>query len=288
MTSSSAAFQMGQAQADVEYTPADFQRITVMLADIAGIRMPPSNEALVFSRLAKRVRAMGLARFGDYISLVAQAEHRDERDAMVEALTTNTTRFFRESYHFDTFAEEVMPQLTEDARNGRRVRIWSAACSSGEEPYSAAAVLLATFPDAATHDVKILATDINRNVLSIAETGVYPEAVMDSVPSAYASGLFDPVPVEPGRVRIRSELRSLVTFRYMNFMEPWPVRGPFDAIFCRNAVIYMEEETQERIWSGLSSVLRPGGYLFIGHSERIGPEFKDRLELCGKTTFRRI
>lgn len=271
---------------DVAYAPADFERISKILYEVSGIRMPPTNEALVFSRLSRRVRELGLKRFADYVDHIEGPANRDERTAMVEALTTNTTRFFREDYHFATLADDLLSDLAANARGGARVRLWSAACSTGEEPYSVAATVLRHFPDAVNHDFRILATDINRQVLARAERGEYPSVCAEGIAADTARLMFEPA--GPGMLRVREPLRSLVSFRYMNFMEPWPVRGPFSAIFCRNVMIYMEDATQARVWAGLASVLAPGGYLFIGHSERIGAEFKDQLQLVGKTTFRRI
>ena len=271
---------------DVEYTQRDFQRITEILKAMSGIRMPDSNEALVYSRLAKRVRSLGLSKFTDYIALIEHTGNKDEQEFFITALTTNTTRFFREEYHFETFATELLPGLADAAMRGERVRLWSAACSSGEEPYTLAAVVMKHRPEVRTKDFKILATDINREVLSNAARGVYPASVLDKLEDGYEDVMFDRD--GSGSVSVRQPLKDLITFRYMNFMDPWPVRGPFAAIFCRNVMIYMDDVTQARVWAGLSSVLKPGGYLFIGHSERIGPDFKDVLQLVGKTTFRRL
>lgn len=271
---------------DIDYVTADFQRIICILHEVAGIKMPPTNEALVFSRLSRRVRELGLARFADYIEHIEAPQNAAERDEMVAALTTNTTRFFREDYHFETLAGELLPALLERARDGARIRMWSAGCSTGEEPYSIAAVIMQHCPELAACDFRILATDINRRVLASAERGEYSASCAEAVTPDLVALMFEAAGA--GRVRIRPELRSLITFRYMNFMEPWPVTGPFDAIFCRNVMIYMEEDVQRRVWAGLASVMPPGGHLFIGHSERIGPEFKDQLKLVGKTTFRRL
>lgn len=270
---------------DIDYGTADFQRITEILHEVSGIRMPPTNEALVFSRLSRRVRELGMSRFCDYVDHVQAARNADEREAMVEALTTNTTRFFREGYHFDTLAEALLPDLVQKARAGGRVRLWSAGCSTGEEAYSIAAVVLKQFAEAGKCDFRILASDISRRVLAVAERAEYPADSAEAITPELAALMF-----ERGgeKLRIRPALRELVSFRYMNFMEPWPVTGPFDAIFCRNVMIYMEDDVQARVWSGLASVLAPGGTLFIGHSERIGPELKDRLQMVGKTTFRRV
>ncbi|MEX0279770.1 MAG: protein-glutamate O-methyltransferase CheR [Arenibacterium sp.] len=271
---------------DVAYTRDDFRRITNVLRDVSGIRMPDTNEALVYSRLAKRVRKLGLLSFQDYADLIGR--DTDERIEMIEALTTNTTRFFREEYHFDIFAKELLPGIIETARSGGRVRLWSAACSSGEEPYTLAGVVLRDFADAARHDVRILATDIDRTILARAEQGKYQAQKLTDLPAAFKNTLFEAKEDEAGCSTIRQAVRTLVSFRYLNFMEPWPVRGPFDAIFCRNVMIYMEKETQNRVFSSLINVLRPGGLLFIGHSERISGVHRNQLEMIGKTAFRRL
>ncbi|GHF48933.1 CheR family methyltransferase [Seohaeicola zhoushanensis] len=165
------------------------------------------------------------------------------------------------------------------------MRLWSAGCSTGEEAYSIAAVVLKHFAEAGRHDLRILATDISRRVLAVAERAEYPADRAEAITPELAALMF-----ERGgeKLRIRPALRELVSFRYMNFMEPWPVTGPFDAIFCRNVMIYMEDDVQARVWAGLASVLAPGGTLFTGHSERIGPELKGSLQMVGKTTFRRV
>ncbi len=172
------------------------------------------------------------------------------------------------------------------AERGHRLRLWSAGCSSGEEPYSLAATLLAAFPDAGKYDVRILATDINRRILSAAEAGRYPD-----LGRRYRSAIAAQPAVRPrdraGNVHDRSRVRALVTFRRLNFVEPWPVRGPFDVIFCRNVAIYMDDEVQSHLWHGLGPLLAQGGLLCIGHSERVGPEFQDQLIPCGPTAYRR-
>ncbi|ETX30613.1 CheR family methyltransferase [Roseivivax isoporae] len=269
---------------DCAFTDRDFAEISAMLRTDAGISLGPENRQLVFARLVKHVRRLGLSSFADYVDLVRHGDPA-ERYGMVMSLTTHTTRFFREGQHFDILARDVLPGLVDRVRGGGRLRLWSAGCSTGEEAYSIAAVLLGAFPDAGRFDVRILATDISREVLEVAALGRYRDAGLNAVPETLRPVLFEPGGAD--MVQVRADVRRLVSFRYMNFMEPWPMRGPFDAIFCRNVAIYMDEGTQARIWRGLEQVLGPEGYLFIGHSERLGPEFRDRLELCGKTTFRR-
>lgn len=274
------------AEAELSYTPDDFDRVKQIIHDIAGITMTEANRSLVLSRLAKHVRRLGHARFADYIAFVTSPAGATEQQVMVNALTTNTTRFFREPYHLEMFAEQWLPRLIARAKSGGRVRLWSAGCSSGEEAYSLAAVLLERFPDAGAHDVKILGSDINRDVLAKARRGIYRSSVIETVPPNLRDICFDMNSDDGNMVSISAAAQKLVTFRYMNFVEPWPVHGPFDAILCRNVAIYMDAPTQTRIWEGLISVLDPDGVLFIGHSERLGPEIAARMTMCGRTTFK--
>ncbi|QFS83204.1 Chemotaxis protein methyltransferase [Roseivivax sp. THAF40] len=264
-----------------------FARIAGVLHEISGIRLEEANGSLVVSRLAKRLRKLGLQSFREYSALVSNPTARSERYEMVLALTTNTTRFFREPGHFKIFSNDLLPRLAKRARAGGRVRIWSAGCASGEEAWCLAALTLKAFPDAAQYDLRILATDIDRGVLAAAEKGIYAARSAAAVPPDMTATMFAPASDGTDQVSIRNELRALVTFRYLNFVEPWPVSGPFDAIFCRNVAIYMDEKTQANLWQGLEAVLDPDGYLFLGHSERLGPGFESRLELFDKTSFRR-
>lgn len=274
------------AQHDLPLTDREFARIAAYLMTVSGIHMPETNRALVYSRLSRRLRQLHLRSFDEYADLLESGDSADEREVMVAALTTNTTRFFREPYHFATFEEEILPTLMHDAERGKRVRLWSAGCATGEEPYSLAAVVQKTFPQAARYDFKILATDINQEVLSTARSGQYPQALAERVPEQYLGTMFEAA--SGGQRKIRAEVQALISFRYLNFMEPWPVSGPFQTVFCRNVVIYMQPETQSRIWAGMASVMAPGATLFIGHSERIGNALSDRFSLVGKTTFRRM
>lgn len=274
-------------EADLAYTAADFERVQILIREVAGITMTEANQSLVLSRLAKHVRRLGYHRFADYLVFVTGPGGPSELQIMVNALTTNTTRFFREPYHFETLANEVMPNLIERAKRGGRIRFWSAGCSSGEEAYSLAAVVLKTFPLAASHDVRILGTDINQEVLSKARIGRYPAVSLEAVPPDLRSICFDTGTKDGDTLQVSPAVKELVTFRHLNFVEPWPLRGPFDAILCRNVAIYMDAPTQSRVWAGLISVLAPDGLLCIGHSERLGPEFAQDMTMCGRTTFKK-
>lgn len=266
------------------FTADDFRHIAQTLHAHAGIALSEGKAALVYSRLAKRLRLLGLRSFRDYCALIDGAEGVDERQAMMAALTTNVTRFYREPHHFDHLRDRVMPELAARARAGGRVRLWSAACSNGQEPYSMAMTVLDVLPEAAELDVRILATDIDPNMVAEGAAGVYSEDLLAPVPAASRKH-FTPVAGAPGRFSADAALRRLVTFKELNLIGDWPMRGRFDVIFCRNVVIYFDDATQERVWSRFAPIMTPGGVLYIGHSERVtGPAAKV-LQPAGLTTY---
>jgi len=277
---------------DLLLTRDDFGRIAAMLHADAGIHLSDTKAALVYSRLAKRLRSLGLESFRDYCALVDSREGRGERQKMLAALTTNVTKFFREPHHFDHLAKYVLPPLVDTARRGARVRLWSAACSSGQEPYSIALTLLALMPDAARYDVKVLATDIDPDMLKEADRGVYSEAALAEVPAALRTRWFFRIPGkgergrEAAELKVAEQLRALVSFRELNLVGAWPMKGLFHAIFCRNVAIYFTEETQRELWSRFVPRLEPGGTLYIGHSERLTGPAAEAFETDGITTYR--
>ena len=271
-------------------TTEDFRRIAHILHSHAGIALHEGKAALVYSRLAKRLRALGLRSFRDYCSLIDGVEGVDERQAMTAALTTNVTRFFREPHHFDHLRDIAMPALAARARAGGRVRLWSAACSNGQEPYSMAMTVLAALPEANKLDVKILATDIDPNMVAEGLGGLYSEEHLEAVPPVLRTRFFSKgVRGHDGRPMLSAgdELRELVSFRELNLIGDWPMRGKFDVIFCRNVVIYFDDETQERVWKRFLPVMGPEAYLYIGHSERVSGPATDQLRTSGLTTYRK-
>jgi chemotaxis protein methyltransferase CheR len=270
------------------FTIEDFRKIAAMLHGDAGIALPEGKATLVYSRLAKRLRALGLESFRDYCALVADAAGIDERQRMLAALTTNVTRFFREPHHFDHLRDKVLPPLLDQAKRGGRVRLWSAACSSGQEPYSVAMTLLSLMPDAVNYDIRILATDIDPNVVAEGQAGIYAEGLLQSIPADYRRRWVNAAPGHPGKACMAEELKALVSFRELNLIGDWPMRGRFDAIFCRNVVIYFEEETQSKVWARFTPLMAPGGVLYIGHSERVTGPATPRLRPDGITTYRLI
>jgi chemotaxis protein methyltransferase CheR len=266
------------------FTTEDFTSIAQMLYDDAGIALQESKASLVYSRLAKRLRALGLESFREYCRLVGGSEGVSERQQMLAALTTNVTRYFREPHHFEHLTSKVLPDLVNRAKGRGRVRIWSAGCSTGQEPYTIALTVLDALPDAANLDVRILATDIDPNVVATGRAGVYSDEAVQPVPNALR---------DRWMVRVRDgsrdawgageEMRRLVSFRELNLMGTWPMKGKFDVIFCRNVVIYFDEPTQARIWARFAPLINPGGRLYVGHSERVTDE---RFATDGLTTYR--
>jgi chemotaxis protein methyltransferase CheR len=268
------------------FEEGDFQFIARTLHGEAGIHLPASKASLVYSRLTKRLRALGLESFRDYCALVGSPAGTAERAQMIAALTTNVTRFFREPHHFEHLKERLLSPLAEGIRKGRRVRVWSAGCSSGQEPYSIALSILSLMPDARSFDLRILATDINVHVLETARQASYSAEEAASVPVALRRAWMEPA--ADGALRLDAAVRGLVTFRPLNLIGAWPMSGPFDAVFCRNVVIYFDERTQARLLTRMASLLRPGGFLYLGHSERLVGPAEALFRSDGTTVYQRI
>ncbi len=267
-------------------TAEDFRRLTTMLHADSGIVMNETKATLVYSRLAKRLRALGLESFRSYCALVSGADGLDERQRMLSALTTNLTRFYREPHHFEDLRTKILPPLVAALRKGGRVRIWSAGCSNGAEAYSAAMTVLSVMPDAVDHDIRILASDIDPRMVEAGRDGVYEAEQVRDAPRDLVERWMAPVKQDGARAfGAGEEMRGLVSFRELNLIGAWPMKGRFDVIFCRNVAIYFDEPTQNEIWRRFTGVLAPGGRLYIGHSERIAGEAQARLRTEGVTTY---
>jgi chemotaxis protein methyltransferase CheR len=262
-------------------TLSDFRTIAALLYADSGIHLEESKAALVYSRLSKRLRARGLSSFDAYCRLLQSGEAPDERAALLSALTTNVTRFFREPHHFDALRLQLRDHLAPLARAGGRVRLWSAACSLGHEPYSMAMCVLAELPEAADLDLRILATDIDPQVTARARKGEYSREDVAPIPSELLALGTERRGEE---ALIRPEVKRLISFGVLNLHAEWPMRGRFDAVFCRNVAIYFDDETQRRLWRRLGERLTPHGRLYIGHSERIDDP---SLTTDGLTIYRR-
>ncbi|MDX7951098.1 protein-glutamate O-methyltransferase [Lichenihabitans sp. Uapishka_5] len=273
-------------EGDFIFRTEDFNRIAAMLHADAGIFLPETKATLVYSRLAKRLRSLGLQSFRDYCELVAGQDGLEERQKMLVSLTTNVTSFFREPHHFDMLRTSVLPPLLAAAKAGKRVRLWSAACSKGHEPYSMAMTILALMPDAADHDIRILATDIDTEVLAEGQAGRYDESLVQSVPPAERRKGFLPMSSDGRILTVTPDMRRLVSFRELNLIGQWPMKGKFDVIFCRNVVIYFDDDTQAKVWSRFATMMVPGGTLFIGHSERVQGPASNLFTTAGTTAYR--
>jgi chemotaxis protein methyltransferase CheR len=265
-------------------TTADFHAIARMLHAETGIALHEGKATLLYSRLGKRLRALGMRDFRSYCDLLEDPDEVEERGKMIRALTTNVTKFFREPHHFDHLRDIVLPPLLRRAETGARVRIWSAACSTGQEPYSLALTVLRLLPNAVNLDVRVLATDIDTTVLEQARTGRYDSDALAMIPLELRNRWFERA---GDGWQVGDALRRLVTFRPLNLIGVWPMRGQFDVIMCRNVVIYFGEETQVEIWSRFTPMIVPGGFLYIGHSERISGPAASSYVSVGITTYQR-
>lgn len=265
----------------------ELSQIAAMIYADAGIYLNDTKASLVYSRLSKHIRQLGLSGFREYCDLVGSPAGVAERKEMLSFLTTNFTRFFRENHHFEHLKNEVLPGLVTRAKAGGRVRIWSAACSDGQEPYSIALTVLQMLPNAADYDFKILATDIDPKILALARAGAYDEAALETITQPLRKQWFGETTVQ-GRPKwqVDDRLKRIITFNELNLLGTWPFKGVFDVIFCRNVVIYFDEPTQMKIWSRFAEHLPAGGHLYIGHSERVSGDVKDHFDNIGVTTYR--
>ena len=251
----------------IEISRSAFDKISAILYRQAGIHLNEGKHELVKSRLNKRLCATGSCGFEDYIDYVEHDTSGRELAEMIDILTTNTTFFFRESQHFDFLRERIIPDL---AARGGKIRIWSAGCSTGEEPYTISIVLREGLANIDLLDVRILATDISSRVLATARNGVYTQEKLNGLTKATLLNHFSPVrDSEPPAWRVQPSLSGLTKFAKLNLMEPWPMQGPFQVIFCRNVMIYFDKPTQAKLVSRFWELLEPGGYLFVGHSESL-------------------
>ncbi|HWP34775.1 MAG TPA: protein-glutamate O-methyltransferase [Thermodesulfobacteriota bacterium] len=252
-------------------TDAEFGRFQALIERTAGIHLHPGKRALLVSRLARRLRELGVGSFGEYYRLVEQ-RGEEELIRLLDLVTTNETQFFRERRHFEFLVESVLPAWRQAAAAGsrpRRVRVWSAGCSTGEEPYSIAMVLLDALPPQAGWQIEILATDLSTRALARARAGVWPIEKAAGIPLPYLKAfMLRGTGPEAGRMKAGPELRRVIAFERMNLADDtWRVAGPFDLVFCRNVLIYFAAERRARVVERLVDRLAPGGYLFLGHAE---------------------
>jgi len=254
----------------------EFHWLRRLVRTRTGIELPESKRTLCQTRLIRRLRALHLGSFTEYVKML-EDEASPEHNELINAITTNVTAFFREPHHFE-LVREVLRKLA-----GKRIRIWSAGCSSGEEPWSLAITARETLGEGA--DLKILATDIDTEVLARASAGVYEDANVEPIGRAQLQRHFARgTGPNAGRWRINDELRPLVTFKQLNLFAPWPMRGPFDLILCRNVIIYFDTENKVKLLRRYHDLLAPGGHLMLGHSESITAGVTG-FTLAGRTAY---
>lgn len=269
---------------EFHFTQRDFEEIRSRLYSHAGIALSDYKKDMAYNRLVRRIRELGLGGFSDYF--VYLEETPAEFGQFINALTTNLTSFFRENHHFEYLKNTVFPDLQKTGK--RKVRIWSAGCSMGEEPYSIAITCREAVKELSQWDIKILATDIDSKVLQTASNGVYGLERIENIPKEYKPRYFRKGKGEHiGQVKVRSELRDMITFKELNLMKNWPMQGPLDVIFCRNVMIYFDKETQLKLLNRMAELLKPDGLLFVGHSE--SPfRLTNRFKLIGQTIYQRV
>ena len=248
----------------LELSTAQFEQVRRIVYEKCGINLTPGKEELVKSRLVKRLQALDLHSIDEYLAFVKRDLAGKELAQMLDVLTTNKTYFYRESAHFDYLCQEILPRLRQ-----QKLRIWSAGCSSGEEPYTIGALLREQLKNVDRYDIRILATDLSMRVLQKAKEATYPADAFNEMPPQLLQKYFTPTNSSPRAYRVNDNVRKLVTFARLNLLESWPMKGPFDVIFCRNVMIYFDLPTRDRLVNRYYDLLAPGGYLFIGHSESL-------------------
>jgi len=257
---------MPEQQREFAYTRKDFHQLCALVDRHTGIQLGDGKEDMLYGRISRRIRKVGVNSFKAYIALLEQDENSEEFGEFINAVTTNLTSFFRESHHFDYLKTTLLPELMQKNRASRRIRIWSAGSSTGEEPYSIAMSVAETMPPG--WDVKILATDLDTDVLAHGERGVYDDSRVDDLDRAVVQRWFVKSKQQPGKVRVKPEL----------------MKGPIDIIFCRNVIIYFDMPTKQKLMNRYADMLVPGGYLFLGHSEAMN-NMSTRFVLDGKSVY---
>ncbi len=271
---------------DFAFTRNDFEYIRDLVGERTGIVLSDHKVDMVYGRLVRRLRQLKITSFQEYLSLLEDKASNDELTEFTNALTTNLTSFFREPHHFEFLVKTAIPELMK-RRPNKRLRIWSAGCSTGEEPYTLAMTLHEAIPNIRSWDVKILATDLDSNVVAKGQAGVYTLDRVNGIEKNRLAKWFKKGRSgQEDKVKVSSDLQQLITFKQLNLMHEWPMKGPFDIIFCRNVVIYFNKDTQRELFDRYADILADDGYLIVGHSESLH-KVSDRFGLLGKTIYRK-
>ena len=268
------------------FSDKDFEKIRKFVKEETGITLSDAKKNMVYGRLSRRLRALDIKSFNEYIDIVSEGES-EEKGNFVNAITTNLTSFFREEHHFDYVKNTVVPQVLKNNSHTKKIRIWCAGCSTGEEPYSLSMALHESISDIQSWDIKILATDLDTNVLEHCRRGVYDiDRIVGLSQSRKANWFLKGKGDHSGSVKIDPRLQSLITFKQLNLMQGWPMKGPFDFMFCRNVVIYFDKPTQKILFDRYADLVKDDGYLFLGHSESLY-NVSTRFQLLGNTIYQK-
>lgn len=268
---------------EFKFEDSEFNFIREIIGEHTGIVLSDVKRNMVYSRLSRRLRALKMNSFSEYCDLL-RAEDKNELVNFVNAITTNLTSFFREKHHFEYMKEVLIPQIISQNDGRKRIRIWSAGCSTGEEPYTIAMVLKEAISNISSWDIKVLATDLDSNVVATAKAGIYAEERIEGIEGSLKKRWFTR---KDGQVQVSSDLKELITFNQMNLMHTWPFKGPFDLIFCRNVVIYFSKDTQRELVSRYADLTKEKGYLFLGHSESLF-KVSEHYKLIRNTMYQKV
>lgn len=271
---------------EFDFTDDNFQRIRRFVTEHTGIVLTEAKKDMVYGRLSKRIRKGSYNTFNAFCDAIESGDE-EEQEFLINAITTNLTAFFRENHHFEYLANTIVPQLLKNNAYSKRIRVWSAGCSTGEEPYSIAMTLREAIPNIDDWDVKILATDLDANVVAHGSRGVYSEERISGLSDARIKKWFKHGSGEnKGYVRVSDKLRNMITFKRLNLLHEWPMKGAFDFMFCRNVVIYFDKDTQRELFDRYANILVPEAHLFVGHSETLY-KVCDRFKLLGHTIYQK-
>jgi chemotaxis protein methyltransferase CheR len=272
---------------EFSFTDKHFSRIRKFVTAHTGIVLTDAKKDMVYGRLSKRIRAKFEGSFDAFCHAVDEGD-KAEQEYLINAITTNLTAFFRENHHFEYLRDKLIPELLRQKQQSRKIRIWSAGCSTGEEPYSLAMTLREAIPGIDNWDVKILATDLDANVVQHGQDGVYTRERISGLDESRQRRWFKFGKGEnQGLVKVKPELQQLIHFKRLNLLDDWPMKGLFDVIFCRNVVIYFDKQTQSELFERYANILTPGGHLFIGHSESLY-KVSERFAALGHTVYRQL
>jgi chemotaxis protein methyltransferase CheR len=274
-------------QREFAFTDADFNSLRTLVKNVSGITLAESKRELVYGRLSRRLRVLGMESFAAYRALLASERGQSEMGEFTNAVTTNLTSFFRENHHFEFLRSQFLQPLAKNPVASRRLRIWCSAASTGEEPYSIAMTVADAIPEWTHWDIKILATDLDTNVLEQCRAASYKEERIAALPASRLEKYFTRTGSGTAlRYTVKPELARMISFRQLNLMHPLPIKGPLDVIFCRNVIIYFDKDTQRELFKRMAPLQRPGSLMFLGHSESLF-KVSDAWELIGKTVYRR-